>query len=79
MSDRTNHRLYPRAKLIHEVVMPEAWYGDRGFIDVYRAGNKKDGYHYQLITVSESTFRSLWLTEQERREMIVALGGTIEP
>ena len=75
MSDRTDHRLYPRARLVHEVLMPDSWYGDRGFIDVYRAGNKTDGYHYEMVTLSEGTYRSLWLTEQERMELIAALGA----
>lgn len=78
MPDRTDQRFFPRAKYVYGISLPDDWPGDRDFLDVQRAGSKKGGYHYALVTFSgEGTFRFLWLTDDERRELVKALGGHI--
>ena len=78
MSDPTNHRLYPRAKVVASIYLPDGWPGDNAFLDVWRAGSKRNGYHYGLATFSGSgTFSFLWLTDDERRQVVESLGGTM--
>lgn len=77
MSDRTDQRLHKRSKHVTAVFLPDRWPGDPDFLDIWRAGNKRSGYVYGLTTFSgEGTFRFLWLTEEERVNVIEALGGT---
>jgi len=56
--DKTDHNLHKRAKCVEAITLPHDWPGDIDFLDVWRAGNKNNGYAYGLTTFSgEGTFR----------------------
>lgn len=78
--ERIDHTRFSRngRKVVFSLVGPSFSAGDHGqeVLDILRAGNKKFGYHYAIVTFSESTFNFLWLTEDERVSMIAALGGS---
>lgn len=77
MSDVTDQNYYPRAKHQATISIPVDWPGDPDMLDVWRAGSKRNGYHYGIATFSgEGTFRFLWLSDEQREELIRALGGT---
>ena len=74
--DKTDHNLHKRAKCVEAITLPHDWPGDIDFLDVWRAGNKNNGYAYGLTTFSgEGTFRFVWLDDDERVKLITALGG----
>lgn len=70
MDRATNNK---RWRPVFEIEMP---YGD-DLLHVYHAGNKKDGYVYSIVTLSESTFRDHELTDAERKGLIESLGGKL--
>ena len=74
MSDRTDHTLHKRAKCVASLTLPSR-FGDREFVDIWRAGSKQAGYVYAVVTMSEGMSQWLWLTDEERVTVIEALGG----
>jgi len=53
------------------------WLGyPQQFLNVHKAGNRKEGYVYSIVSFGSGTFHDHELTEAERVELITALGGT---